>query len=246
MTQLLVSVQNVQESLLALSYGVDLIDLKAPQHGALGNLIIEQIATIVEEIDARAITSATLGDIPPDAPEIVDRVIATAACGVDYVKVAMLNVQDCAHSLRRLASLSSRVKMIAVLFAEDEYPEDVLQQLAKHGFVGVMWDTRLKNGLSLLDYMALPDLQTKLLQAKQLHLITGIAGSLSIAMWSQLSLLAPNYLGFRGGLCDNGRGSDLSSTKLQQLLTTINSDRANHSAAIKQKPHLMALTPLNI
>ncbi|MFM8391140.1 MAG: (5-formylfuran-3-yl)methyl phosphate synthase, partial [Methylophilaceae bacterium] len=65
MTKLLVSVKNLQECELALQSGVDLIDLKAPQYGALGGLALNDIHNISAFINKRATTSATIGDIAP-------------------------------------------------------------------------------------------------------------------------------------------------------------------------------------
>ena len=45
-----------------------------------------------------------------------------------------------------------------------------------------MWDTREKNGLSLLDHISIKDLQSWVVQAHGLHLMTGLAGSLSLQM----------------------------------------------------------------
>ena len=44
MTQLLISVKNVKETLIALDAGVDIIDLKDPDNGALGALDVDTSA----------------------------------------------------------------------------------------------------------------------------------------------------------------------------------------------------------
>jgi uncharacterized protein (UPF0264 family) len=228
MSKLLVSVKNLRECELALHAGVDLIDLKAPQYGALGGLALEDIRSISALVAERATTSATIGDIAPDTSGIEDIVLATAACGVDFVKVAMLHVQHADSALSKLANLSTDIPLIAVLFAEDCYPQDMLQHIACAGFAGVMWDTREKNGLSLLDHISIKDLQSWVVQAQGLDLMTGLAGSLSLQMVPLLQPLSADYLGFRGGLCDNARDSDLSPSKLQQLLTIAKPQNADN------------------
>lgn len=221
MTKLLVSVKNQSESLIALNAGVDLIDLKSPQHGALGALALDEIASIVQSIQGRATISATIGDVSPDAEGVEEIVLATASCGVDFVKIAMLDVTHSNHALQKLTKLSPQVAMIAVLFAEDHYAPDILQQITSAGFVGAMLDTRKKQGLTLLDHFDLETLKQWVAEAKSLNLMTGLAGSLSCQMWPILSSFSSDYLGFRGGLCDNARDSDLNLSKLQQLLQVI-------------------------
>ena len=228
MTKLLVSVKNLQECELALHAGVDLIDLKAPQYGALGGLALNDIHNISAFINKRATTSATIGDIAPDTPGIEEIVLATAECGIDFVKVAMLNIQYADIALSKLANLSTDIPLIAVLFAEDRYPQDMLRHIASAGFAGVMWDTREKSGLSLLDHISIKDLQSWVVQAHGLHLMTGLAGSLSLQMVPLLQPLSADYLGFRGGLCDNARDSDLSPSKLQQLLAIAKPQNADN------------------
>ena len=55
MTQLLISVKNVEETLIALEAGVDIIDLKDPENGALGALDIATSKSILQVISGAAI-----------------------------------------------------------------------------------------------------------------------------------------------------------------------------------------------
>ena len=62
MTQLLISIKNAQEAKLALASGVDIIDLKDPNIGALGALDLATTKVIVDLVNGRAIVSATVGE----------------------------------------------------------------------------------------------------------------------------------------------------------------------------------------
>lgn len=218
MTRALVSVSQAQECALALSYGVDVIDFKNPQQGALGALPQSLIRDLVQQVQGRALTSATLGDYPPYHDAITQTLAAMAGTGVDYLKLAMLDIRDWENDLQTLLPYTQQYQLIAVLLAGQSYPQHALSCLAKLGFVGVMWDTQDKSQGDLLHYFTIPSLQTFIAMAQQHDLMVGLAGSLQLTMWSPLRSLQPDFLGFRGGLCQAGRASALCPDKLAQLM----------------------------
>ena len=81
--RLLVSVRSIAEARLARDGGADFIDLKEPRDGALGGLPAPTISAIVEALDddarahgtARLPISATIGDLPVQAPTKYEHVI---------------------------------------------------------------------------------------------------------------------------------------------------------------------------
>jgi dihydroneopterin aldolase len=119
---MLASVRTLDEALLALRLGADLIDLKEPSRGALGALDHAAIRVMVQAIDRRRPVSATIGDVPEMDPEvIVDAVGRMAATGVDFIKVGFFaheRARDCA---RALAPLASQARLVAVLFADEPW-----------------------------------------------------------------------------------------------------------------------------
>ncbi len=68
MTAMLASVRTLDEALLALAGGADIIDLKDPARGALGALDQATARNIVAAIGGRAPVSATIGDLPSMVP----------------------------------------------------------------------------------------------------------------------------------------------------------------------------------
>jgi uncharacterized protein (UPF0264 family) len=217
MTQALVSVKNASECALALANGVALIDMKQPSQGALGALELPLVQQLVEQIQGRALTSATLGDIPPHHPAVPQKIAAMQATGVDVIKLAMLDITHAQQALSSLQASAQHSQLIAVLFAEQTYPDDILSVLAEVGFVGVMWDTQYKQ-YGLRHYFTALELQAFVQKCRALGLLCGLAGALQIIDWHALQPLQADYLGFRGGLCDNGRAGDLSADKLSQLM----------------------------
>lgn len=217
MTQALVSVKNASECALALAQGVALIDMKQPSQGALGALELPLVQQLVEQVQGHALTSATLGDIPPHHPTVPHKIAAMQGTGVDVIKLAMLDIRHAQQALYGLQASAQHSQLIAVLFAEQTYPDDLLLVLAQLGFVGAMWDTQGKQH-SLRHYFTNTELQAFVEECRALGLLCGLAGALQINDWHALQPLQADYLGFRGGLCDNGRAGELSAAKLSQLM----------------------------
>lgn len=159
--KLLVSVRSVDEALAAAAAGADFIDLKEPSAGALGALPIETTRAIVAALRARpgppCRISATIGDVAPGAARepVLARVAATAACGVDYVKVGL--APTALPLLDALAHCDATV--VPVLIADAGLDETLLARALAGPFPALMLDTEDKQGGSLLQRLGDPALQ---------------------------------------------------------------------------------------
>jgi len=201
-TGLLASVTNVEEAHVALKAGADIIDLKDPARGALGALPLESIQSIVTTIGGRLPVSATVGDLPPDPDMLSQSVMATAATGVDLIKVGLFGEAYFASCLSTLGQHAAEgARLIAVLFADLEPDFDIVARLAETGFTGIMLDTADKTSGGLRRHMAVERLMHFVQRAKQLGLLTGLAGSLCQEDIKPLLVTAVDYLGFRTALC---------------------------------------------
>ncbi len=206
MTKLLVSVTSIEEAQLALENGVDMIDLKAPALGALGALPLEDVREITHYVHTQTqfgvrSVSATIGDLPMHAALIYQRVLEVASAKPDIVKIGFFETDDyqsCLDSLQPL--VQSGVKLIAVLFAEYDYPDSLITLIADSGFYGLMIDTAHKNGETFMRYI--PDEKMKGLSAQILEqgLVFGLAGSLKLEHVAKVKQYNPDYIGFRGGV----------------------------------------------
>lgn len=205
LTRLLASVTNSTEAELAIRGGADLIDLKDPARGALGALPLDQILAVRSAVAGRCPVSATIGDLPPDPALTGELIRATAATGVDYVKVGLFSPQHIAACLPAITALTPRCAIVAVLFADRAPDLRDLTAFVAAGCAGVMLDTADKSGGRLLDHLELRHLSAFVAQTRKLGLLCGLAGSLRLAEIPTLMPLAPDYLGFRGALCREGR-----------------------------------------
>ncbi len=204
MTALLASVTHRQEALLAARAGADLIDLKNPGEGALGALGEKEIRRIVETLPGHRL-SATIGDLPLHPRKIAAAVQATGNLGVDYVKIGFFPGGELEPVLEALQPLTGNLSLIAVLFADYLISLPLIGAIAEAGFKGVMLDTARKNKGSLTRIRDLAFLRRFVTVAKGHDLLTGLAGSLRQEDIPRLLPLTPDYLGFRGALCQTGR-----------------------------------------
>jgi len=214
MPQLLVSVTSVKEAQIALQCGVDIIDLKDPDQGALGALPLALITEIVTSVNVksqseRKLISATIGDLPMEPRLILEHVLALSKTNVDIIKIGFFsdlnvkftNYQPCLEVLKAVAE--SGVKLIAVLFSEYEYPASLMTAIKNAGFYGVMFDTAVKNGATFLNYHSLDEMKEIANNVQTQGLLFGLAGSLNLQHVTIVKAIAPDYIGFRGGVCIN-------------------------------------------
>ncbi len=200
MNKMLASVNCLAEAIMAEQANVDIIDLKQPSLGALGALETTLVSTIVNSSQLSKAISATVGDLPMQADTIFNAVEKMAATGVDYVKIGFFPDGDWLPVIQQLAQ--TEIKLIAVLFADQNPDLDRLKDFAKANFTGVMLDTMDKQNGSLTQVMPLKKIEYFVEQSKKYKLLCGLAGSLRLQDIATLKPLQADYLGFRGALCN--------------------------------------------
>lgn len=224
MTGMLASVRNLGEAMLVCKSGADIVDLKEPDHGALGAAPLEEIHRTVDELWEKCIISATIGDLPADTFAITNKVLQIAETGVDYVKVGMFSDQHLEVCLPKLVHCANKgIAIVAVFFADMEFDVSYVIHAAKRARLkGVMLDTAHKNSGSLLKHKSIPQLEHFIDLARQNNLLTGLAGSLKVGDISTLLELNPDYIGFRTALCANkDRTNNLNLEAIQQIRVNI-------------------------
>jgi uncharacterized protein (UPF0264 family) len=218
--RLLVSVRSVDEALLAAGAGADFIDLQEPGLGALGGLPVADIAAIVAALRGRRITlpvSATIGDLPMHARgDILARVDAVGACGVDYVKVGITRDAAAGAVLDELARCDAAV--VPVFIADRGLDEALVARAAALGFPALMADTADKHAGSLFDVLPAAALRRFIAAARAAGALVGLAGALQRSDAAALADLAPDFAGFRSAACVGGRSQALNAACLRDLV----------------------------
>jgi (5-formylfuran-3-yl)methyl phosphate synthase len=217
--RLLVSVRDPAEAEAARLAGVDLIDAKDPERGALGALDADLVGEIVVRVSGGAATSAVAD---PESAAIA----AMGRTGVDWVKIGLFPALR--HDEAALATLAASApgKVIAVLFAEDGPATGLVPGLARAGFAGAMIDTAGKRGARLPDLAEPAELAAFTAACRAHGLMSGLAGSLRVIDVAGLSAHRPDYLGFRGGLCrDFDRRNGIDPLRVAEALRALRPSR---------------------
>lgn len=216
MTQLLISVRNVDEALLALAAGADILDLKDPGTGALGALDMPVTQAVLQAIDGEMLVSATVGEGHASLDALLDAASIRFAMGVDIVKMAaedLFYLHDFVEKFSRFTREGH--KLVAVFFVDAAPNFALLPVLKRAGFYGAMLDTQHKEK-NLLQHCIETCLQSFAVQCEANGLIFGLAGSLQPQDIEYLAKFNATYLGFRGGVCENSqREQSLSRMRLE-------------------------------
>lgn len=223
MTGMLASVTSIAEAEIVLNEGVDIIDLKNPHQGALGALDTDVVEEIVNTINGIVLTSATIGDIEPDNPELLENIYKISATGVDIVKIGLFDSQPTNQFIEAITkAVGQRINLVIVLFAEDYTGTKSLNPLLQTGINGIMLDTKDKTSKSLQTILSKHVLKEFVNTVKYHELLTGLAGSLRYEDINSLLKLEPDYLGFRGALCsENNRINQIDKFKIRKIRNAI-------------------------
>jgi uncharacterized protein (UPF0264 family) len=234
MTGFLASVTSAAEAEMALAAGADIIDLKDPHRGALGALSPSAIRSAMQAVAGRRTVSATAGDVPMQPHVVAGAAARIADLGVDIVKVGVFPGGDPAACIAELARLTSRdVRIVAVLFADKAPDFSLIDRLRAAGFAGAMLDTADKHGGGLrrhIDDRALGDFVGSV---RRCGMISGLAGSLTLADIAPLLRFDPDYLGFRGALCSAGRTSGLDVDRALAVRAALDRARTHQESAAR-------------
>ncbi len=221
--KILASVRDADEARLALAAGVDVIDLKEPNHGALGAVPLDVAAQVAVLAKGEAMVSATIGDMDLVPVTVAAACKRLADCNVDIMVKVGIFAGDLAGTLKALAPLiNAGTKIVAVLFADGPTMwQTILPMAAKAGLAGLMLDTADKTRGGLLRHLPVSVLTGFVHSVRDAGLSSGLAGSLAMEDIPILAPLRPDFLGFRSALCDDGRVGRLSTDKLRAVVDAV-------------------------
>jgi len=225
-TKWLASVQSLSEAKSLASCLPDILDMKNPSEGALGALNKAEVRQIVDWLDGRCLSSATIGDLPMEPKCIASAITNMAETGVDYVKVGLFADEKLASCLSQLTPMliSLKTPVIAVVFA-DQLAEADITLINQSGFAGIMVDTATKDGSRLTDHWTELKLTVFVEKAHRLDMLCGLAGALAIEDISLLRTFNADYLGFRSALCDGRqRNEQLQVSLARKVAQALQSD----------------------
>jgi uncharacterized protein (UPF0264 family) len=212
--QWMVSVTDAEEAALAASYGVPLLDLKAPSRGALGMPdwpTITAVATVSRRYQRPL--SVSLGDSVQPTKELEDLVQQLVQLEeLRYLKAATAGLSlKATHRvlgwLRQHLGCGHCPGLVAVVFADrlgqDEGElQDRLRVAKASGCTGLLVDTQTKlPGRCLLDWLPQNELWRLREACHAQGLFLALAGQLTEDHLEQLAAIDPDVVGFRSAVC---------------------------------------------
>ncbi|MFQ5980923.1 MAG: (5-formylfuran-3-yl)methyl phosphate synthase [Candidatus Heimdallarchaeota archaeon] len=228
--KLLVSPLDLAESRSCLDGGADILDVKNPKEGSLGANFPAVIRAIREEIGMHPL-SATLGDIMYKPGTVALAAYGLASCGVDYIKVGLLDfpsvqmaVETLLHVKQSVKLVSSDIKVVAAGYADYSRvralsPFEVLEASSQAGCDVTMLDTAIKDGKNLFFWLERATLLHFIEKCHEHGMMTALAGSLLETDIPLIRQLGTDIVGIRGAACS---GNDrvhgrISSEKVRFL-----------------------------
>jgi hypothetical protein len=233
--RLLVSVRDAAEALEAAAGGAHLIDAKDPSRGPLGAVDAEALEAILSACPAPLLTSAALGDLDAGAPSVPRAALAASAATrrPTFLKIGTGGTGTVERARRALLRLMARQergasRWIVVAYADcgraaSPPPLDLPAAAARAGAAGCLLDTAVKDGSTLLDWMAPDDLARFIGACRERGLVCALAGSLHARHLERIAPLGPDFIGVRGAACEGGdrqRGC-VSAARVAALARTL-------------------------
>jgi len=243
MTQLLVSVRNLDEAILAASAGADVIDIKQPSRGSLGAADADELREIVHGgLPAGLPLSAALGELLDPQPRLQPRDLV----GLSYAKFGLAGCSHQADWAELWRSLIEQhpagVAPVGVVYADSgaEAPsaQEVVAVAASAGAAVVLVDTFDKFSGGLLVHWSLKTVAQCMERVREEGLKIALAGSLDLSAIRQLLPLRPDLIAVRGAVCRGGRGGPLDPRLVQGLASRMKSESPSstvcHESATSQ------------
>jgi (5-formylfuran-3-yl)methyl phosphate synthase len=230
MTKLLVSVRNATEAEIALAEGVDLIDVKEPDRGALGAADPATIHAVAKTIAGRVPLSAALGELHARA-----RLPASLSGKIGYAKFGLAGCTargDWAGEWRAaIGELPASTAAVGVAYADwrdarAPDPWHVLREAKRLGCRGLLIDTFDKAKGNLLDWAPLAELEKWIEATSGFDLLCVVAGGLTVAEIERILPLSPDYVAVRGAACGSGRGGAIEPARVATLVRLVRGARA--------------------
>jgi uncharacterized protein (UPF0264 family) len=216
---LLVSVRSAAEAVTAVEGGADLIDVKEPARGPLGAADSDVIEAVIETLGGRVPVSAALGEWREwDHRRVPD--------GVNYVKWGLAAATDPDEALLAMCRSNMVASRVVVAYADADRagspsPEWLVDRAVRYGFRTFLLDTAVKDGSTLLDWVAPGTLARIRYRLAEGDVRVAVAGSLDVASIRRLASLCPDWFAVRGAACVGGRGGTICADRVRRLKAVI-------------------------
>ena len=215
MVKFLASISNIDEAHQIKHCDIDIIDLKNIDDGALGYVGINTVSNISKILN-KHVLSVTMGNEEnPNTLKYIYNVKQVINQNIEFIKIGLFNkkfINQHKEFLKKINFKNS--KPICVLFADKTFDFDILKEIMNTGYHGVMIDTHYKNNNSTAELLTIKDIENFIHIVRKNKKFSGVSGSLKLKHINMLKKLHPNFLGFRGVLCDTSSKRKLLKANL--------------------------------
>jgi len=225
--RLLISVVDAGEARVAAAAGADIIDVKDPSRGALGEAAPAVVRAVRAATPPHLPVSAALGD-GPFIPTVAATLAAeSAASGAAFVKLGLRDTSLAAASasLRAVrACLPEPVQLVVAGFADfaragAPHPRELPELAATVGAQGCLLDTAVKDGRGLFHWLDEGELAAFVAACRARGLLAALAGSLRAEDLTRLAPIGPDLVGVRGAACVGDRvGGRVDQERVRTLV----------------------------
>lgn len=215
--KVLISPITIEEAKQVVEGGCDIVDIKNVGEGSLGAQAPWVIKEIVDTFKGKGVvTSAALGDLPNKPGTIALAAFGAAHTGADYLKAGLYGAKNYDDALNMMDKIVRSINMvdeniIKVACGYADYhrfggvsPLDAVKAAKESGADAVMLDTAIKDGKNLFDAMSVVELKEFIDAAKDVNLLTALAGSVGVDHMNDVFDIDPHIIGVRGAVCDTG------------------------------------------
>jgi (5-formylfuran-3-yl)methyl phosphate synthase len=225
--RLLVSVVDAAEARVAAASGADIIDVKDPSLGALGEAAPAVVRAVRDVTPPHLPVSAALGDGPFAPASAAALAREAAASGAAFVKLGLAHtaLADAAVSLRAArAALPAGVRLVVAGFADfvragSPGPAELPALAAAVGAEGCLLDTAVKDGRGLFHWLDEAALRQFVQACRERGLLSALAGSLRVEDVGRLGPIGPDLVGVRGAACVGDRvGGRVDGDRVRALV----------------------------
>ena len=202
----LASIKNASEAKLIKDIQIDIVDIKNIDDEPMGFAGLQNILSIKNILQNHKISVTMGNDFNPNNESMISNALNVEKFGIDYMKIALFSEEELKNHKSLLEILDlQHCRPICVLFADNHMVINNLKKIADIGYKGVMIDTINKNGLSIIDILPTEILNDFIKRAKFLNMTSGLAGSIRLPDMDKIIKLNPDFIGFRGQLCKDGK-----------------------------------------
>ncbi len=203
MPKILVSIKDAHEASIIKDLKIDIIDLKEISEPPMGFVGVKKIQAI-KKILPNTTMSVTMGNSKnPYSKKIIKTANEVVSLGIDYMKIGLFSDTQIINHEKFLKEIDlSECKPVCVILVDDVNNIHYLDRISEIGYKGVMLDTINKKRSRVFDQLSEKECISFVKESRKLGMTSGLAGSLTLDDLSKLSKINPDFIGFRGQLCE--------------------------------------------